>query len=103
MNSIYLCSGAGISSIAGITLAVDSWPLALQSYQANSPTTKTLEADITDLKKIEDAKGILLESGIDAGSLKLLMASPPCPVFSQDGEGDLLDPRARPLLAVVDW
>ena len=95
LKAISLFCGAGGCSLgfkqAGyeILFASDIDSLAVQTYKANFPTAKCIEADI---KKLDFSK-VLFELGLSTGDLDILIGGPPCQGFSTAGMRFWDDPR----------
>ncbi|MDJ0715887.1 MAG: DNA cytosine methyltransferase [Prochloraceae cyanobacterium] len=95
LTAVSLFCGAGGCSLgfkqAGyeILFASDIDTLAVQTYKANFPAAKCIEADI---KKLDFSK-ILFELGLATGELDILIGGPPCQGFSTAGIRFWYDPR----------
>lgn len=75
-------SSTGYRMAGGKVLAVNEFiPEAINTYQANWPTTKILAGDVRKLT----AEQILDAIGRQAGELDILDGSPPCSAFSTAG------------------
>jgi len=65
---------AGFQVVAGI----DIEPLSIETYQANHPDTKTIQADVCEV----DPHLLMASLGMMKGDLDLLVGCPPCQGFS---------------------
>ena len=84
LNAVDLFSGCGGLSLGlrkagfGVLAAVDSDPLANETYRANHPETLLIEEDISQIS----ASGFMRRVGLERGQLDLLAGCPPCQGFS---------------------
>lgn len=67
---------AGFKVLAGI----DNWDRALETFQFNHPTAKTIEADIANL----DPVSVMATLDLEPGVLDCLIGGPPCQGFSKN-------------------
>lgn len=94
MKVVDLCCGAGGATeglaAAGIdvTLAVDNWPLAVKSHEANHPDAEHVVGDVRDLVG-------------SIGQVDIVIGSPPCPEFSHLG-GKAVDPDTSIIQACTE-
>jgi DNA (cytosine-5)-methyltransferase 1 len=94
---ISLFAGCGGSSLgyemAGCEMlaAIERDPHAASVYQANHPSTRILQEDIT----VVSPEGMLAKLGLKPGELDILDGSPPCQGFSMAGKRQGADPRNR--------
>jgi DNA (cytosine-5)-methyltransferase 1 len=72
-----------------VLAAVESDPVAAESYRANHRSVLVTEEDIRDV----DPEALRLALGLDRGALTLLKACPPCQGYSSIGTGHADDPR----------
>ena len=98
---ISLCAGAGIGEI-GIAehfetvLAVDSWWRACVAHLQNHPKVRCVHGDIRDT-------GLREWSRNSIGAVAGIVATPPCPSFSQAGPRKPKHADAATFESVLDW
>jgi DNA (cytosine-5)-methyltransferase 1 len=79
-----------------VLAAVESLPIAAESYRLNHPEVHVVEDDICAV----DPHGLRKRLRIQPGSLTLLKACPPCQGYSTLGAGDVEDERNELVLEV---
>lgn len=67
---------SGFNVLAGI----DNWDRALETFQFNHPTARTIEADLAEL----DPTAVMSMLELERGALDCLIGGPPCQGFSKN-------------------
>ena len=98
---ISLCAGAGIGEIGiadhfDTVLAVDSWWRACVAHMQNQTGVRCVHADIRDAGLREWARE-------NVGTVDGIIATPPCPSFSQAGPRKPKHTDTATFESVLDW
>ena len=101
-NVIDLFCGAGGLSYGfeqagfNVVLGIDNDPVALKTFETNHKNSKTICADITNIKYEKDIKPLLNGKSID-----IIVGGPPCQGFSVSGPRNFNDPRNKLYLSYI--
>ena len=79
-----------------ISLAIDNWADALQTFHSNHPNAKTLCEDLT---KVDFP---LIKNQYLNGEVDIVIGGPPCQGFSISGKRDPRDPRNKLSFSFID-